>query len=81
MIRSDEGRDAHGNVIPSKLLRCGAIKVGPVSLEGAEVMGFEFSDHLREKMEGVPAALGYNVISKARWGFNLDKQEWFAIAN
>lgn len=80
VIRTEEGNDAHGNKIQSKVYRCRSIMAGPLQLTNVEIAAFDFGDHLREKMEGSPVILGNNVISKARWRFDIAAGKWNAKA-
>lgn len=76
VIREEEGTDGNGVKIKSKVYAAKKIKIGHLELENVEMAAFEFGDHLRSKMEGTPIILGNNVISKAKWTFDLENGVW-----
>jgi len=78
LVRSEEGTDAHGHKIQSQVYRCRNLQVGTLRLQNVEMAAFDFREHLRSKMEGSPLILGNNVISKAKWYFDLNAGKWFA---
>jgi hypothetical protein len=74
--RSEPGRDAHGHAVESKVYRCPALDIGQHDLRDMEVATFDFGSYLRSRMEGAPLILGNNVISQARWTFDVGASEW-----
>lgn len=76
LVRSEDGFDGHGNKIPSKVYHAKSLKIGRLDLKNVEMASFEFGDHLRGKMEGVPIILGNNVITKGKWAFDLTHNSW-----
>lgn len=76
LVRSEDGFDAHGNKIPSKVYKVAQIEIGTLKLQNVEMATFDFGEHLREKMEGSPIILGNNVIAKASWIFDLQLGRW-----
>lgn len=79
LLRAEDGTDAHGHKIKSHIYLCRALEVGKLRLENIEMAAFDFGEHLRNKMEGSPLTLGNNVISKAKWYFNLNSEKWLAV--
>jgi predicted aspartyl protease len=75
-IRSEEGTDALGNKIASQIYRCRSIQAGKLRLENVEMAAFDFGDFLRSRMEGSPLILGNNIISHAKWSFDLKNGLW-----
>lgn len=76
LIRSEDGTDAHGHKIESKIYECESVELGDLKLRNVEMAAFDFGKHLRESMEGSPVILGSNVISKAVWNFDLKAGKW-----
>ncbi|WP_374073602.1 aspartyl protease family protein [Bdellovibrio bacteriovorus] len=76
LLRSEVGTDALGNKIPSEVYLCRSVQVGDLIVNDIEMAAFNFGDHLRKHMEGCPIILGNNVISHARWTFDLTLNEW-----
>jgi len=76
LVRSEDGFDAHWNRIPSKVYKTPTLKVGNLKMKDVEMAAFDFGSFMREKMEGAPIILGNNVITKGKWSFDLEKNQW-----
>lgn len=76
MVRNEDGFDVHGNKIPSRVYEVKNLSVGTLNLINVEMAAFDYGDFLREKMEGASIILGNNVISKGRWSFDLNSENW-----
>ncbi len=76
LVRSEDGYDAHGNKIPSEVYKVRQLESDILKLQDVEMAAFSFGSHMREKMEGCPIILGNNVISKAKWFFDLSSGHW-----
>ncbi len=76
LVRSEEGTDAHGHKIESKVYECKSVRLGELNLENVEMAAFDFGPFLRGRMEGTPVILGNNVIEHARWSFDLKAGKW-----
>jgi predicted aspartyl protease len=76
LLRSDEGTDALGNKIPSEVFLCESVQVGDLIMKEVEMAAFDFGGHLRKHMEGASIILGNNVISQAKWAFDLTLNHW-----
>lgn len=76
LLWSEIGTDALGNKIPSEVYLCKSVQVGELLVSDVEMAAFDFGDHLRKHMEGSPIILGNNVISQARWTFDLTLNVW-----
>lgn len=76
LVRSEDGFDAHGNRIPSKIYKTPSLKVGDLNVNDVEMAAFDFGPFMRGKMEGAPIILGNNVITKGKWSFDLEKSQW-----
>ena len=81
LLRSEEGEDAHGNKIPSKIYNCKEVRIGHLHLENVEMAGFEFGEFLRGAMENVPIILGNNIIYGSKWSFDLKVGSWNSCSN
>ena len=57
LLRSEDGTDAHGHKIESKIYVCNSIEVGDLKLHNVEMAAFDFGGPLRESMEGSPVIL------------------------
>jgi hypothetical protein len=75
-VRKESGTDAHGNKIDSDVYSCNEFWIEDWMLSHVEMATFNFDPHMEEKMEGIPIILGNNVISKAKWAFNLTRLKW-----
>jgi len=76
LVRSEDGFDAHGNKIPSKIYQANSLKVGALEMSSVEMASFDFGEFMRDKMEGAPVILGNNVITKGMWSFDLKAGKW-----
>lgn len=76
LVRTEEGTDANGVKIPSEVYNLESIQIGDLVLRNIEVATFEFGNHMLKSMEGSPFILGNNVISEAKWIFDLKQGFW-----
>ena len=81
LIGTEEGEDAYGNKIPSNIYHCRNLQIGHLDLKNVVMAGFEFGDHMREAMEGVPIILGNNVINGSIWSFDFENGFWSSCSN
>lgn len=75
LLRSEDGTDANGHKIESKIYECSSVEIGNFKLKNVEMAAFDFGSYLRESMEGSSVILGNNVISKAVWTFDLKNKK------
>lgn len=75
-IRKESGTDAHGNIIDSDIYSCNEFWVESWMISNIEMATFNFGSHMEEKMEGIPIILGNNVISQAKWVFDINRLKW-----
>lgn len=81
LIGAEEGEDAHGHKIPSRKYNCKEFELGHLNLKNVEMSGFEFGEHMREAMEGVPIILGNNIIYGSVWSFDFEAGIWSSWSN
>ena len=75
LIKNDNGRDAHGNTISSKVLKTKSLNIGPLKLNNVEIVAFDYNNSLRDKMEGTPIILGSDIIHKGQMELRSIRQK------
>lgn len=72
------GSDATGNPVVMKLYKAKRITVGTHVFENENVLAIRF-DVIRERISNdVSLIVGFNLITKANWYFDLPKKQWAA---
>lgn len=77
LVRSEDGRDATGQTIPSDIHTVSSVVMGELHLRDVEVATFAFTEPMRRDMGAdTPVILGTNVIEAAAWSFDLQAARW-----
>lgn len=74
----DNGFDGTGKPVAMKLYSIKEIKIGPRLFKNEKVLAIDFSivrDHISKD---IALILGFNLITKMNWFFDLAKKQWFA---
>ena len=72
----NNGMDATGYPVKMRLFKAKSIKIGPMLFRDINVLGINFKTVHQHIDPGISVIIGYNIITKANWHFDLASNKW-----